>query len=68
MKEHVLLEKSFRYPEPPYDPVPANCTYQIKKGYWIDNGTGEAMMLGSNPRRPQTKKYDRETGEDHKGE
>jgi len=67
MKEHILLEKAFRYSEPTYDPVPANCTYQAKKGYWTNNSTGEVMML-SDPHPPQSKKCDRETGEDQKGE
>ena len=68
MKAHLLLEKAFRYSEPPIEPVPENCTYQMKRGYWTDNATGKAMMLGNNPSRPQTKKADIETGEDQKGE
>lgn len=68
MKEHFLLEKTFRYPDPKVDPTPKNCTYDTKKGYWIKNDTSEAMMLSNDPHRPQSKKADRETGEDQKGE
>ncbi len=68
MKEHILVEKAFRYSEPTVEPVPINCTYQMKKGYWINNSTGEVMMLSSDQQRPQSKKCDRETGEDQKGE
>lgn len=68
MKEHILLEKAFRYPKPTLDPTPANCTYERVRGYWINNDTGEPMMLSDDPLRPQTKKADRETGEDQKGE
>lgn len=68
MKKHILLEKAFRYPEPTIDLAPANCTYERKKGYWINNYSKKPMMLSDNPRGPQTKKADRETGEDLKGE
>ncbi len=68
MKQHILLEKAFCYPEPSEIAMPQNCTFVDKKGYWEDNLTGEIMMLSDNPRRPQTKKADRETGEDQKGE
>lgn len=68
MKEHILLEKTFRYPESKVDPMPQNCTYNTKKGYWIKNDTAEALMLSDDPRRPQSKKCDIETGEDQKGE
>ena len=68
MKEHILLEKTFRYAEPKVDPRPQNCTYNTIKGYWINNNTAEVMMLSNDPRRPQTKKADIETGEDQKGE
>jgi hypothetical protein len=68
MKEHFLLEKAFRYREPTVDPIPEGCTFQHRRGYWTKNDTGEVMMLSSDPRRPQTKKEDRETGEDQKGE
>lgn len=68
MKQHILLEKAHCYPEPVKIPMLENYTFVEQSGYWRDNATGEIMMLSNNPRRPQTKKEDRETGEDQKGE
>lgn len=68
MKQHILLESAYFYPEPVEVPSPQGCTFAEKSGYWINNNTGEAMMLSNDPRRPQSKKCDRETGEDQKGE
>lgn len=39
-----------------------------KNGYWKNPITGEILMLSKDSYRPQTKKEDRETGEDQKGE
>lgn len=68
MKEHILLNKAFRYPVPIAEPIPKDCTFQEKQGYWTKNSTGEIMMLSKDPCGPVTKKCDRETGEDQKGE
>ncbi len=68
MKEHILLEKAYRYPEPTETPCPIGYSFQEIRGYWTSNISGEVMMLGNDPRRPQSKKCDRETGEDQKGE
>ena len=68
MKEHILLDKAYCYPEPTRTPFPQNCTYIEKSGYWKNDVTNEIMMLSNDPRRPQTKKQDIETGEDQKGE
>lgn len=68
MKEHILLEKAHRYSEPSVVPVPNDCVFLEQRGYWIKCSTNEVMMLSSDPRLPQSKKCDRETGEDQKGE
>jgi hypothetical protein len=68
MGKHVLLEKAFRYEEPIAVLPPTDCFYDMRRGYWVYNATGEAMMLSKDPRPLQTKKCDRETGEDQKGE
>jgi hypothetical protein len=68
MKQHILLEKAYCYPEPREAPIPDNCTFIQKSGYWRNDSTGEIMMLSNDPCRPQTKKEDIETGEDQKGE
>lgn len=68
MKQHILLEKAYCYPEPIGTPMPENCTFVEQSGYWRSDATGEIMMLSNDPRRPQSKKCDIETGEDQKGE
>ena len=68
MKRHILLEKAFCYPDHIEIAIPENCTFAENSGYWIDNFTGEIMMLSTNPQHLQTKKFDRETGEDQKGQ
>lgn len=68
MKKHVLIEKARTYPEPESAPTPTNCTYSSERGFWIDNGSKVPMMRSDNPRKPQSKKADIETGEDQKGE
>jgi len=68
MTEHILLENANRYVAPALTPLPDNHLYDKKRGYWIHNSTGEAMMLSDDPQKPQSKKCDIETGEDQKGE
>ena len=68
MKQHILLEKAYCYREPTSISMPEEYTFSEQKGYWMNSITGEVMMLSSDPRRPQTKKHDIETGEDQKGE
>lgn len=68
MKRHILLEKAFCYPDPDEIAMPENCTFLENLGYWVDNFTGEILMLSANPQHLQTKKFDRETGEDQKGQ
>ena len=68
MKQHILLEKAYCYPEPSEIALPENCTFVEQSGYWKNSSTGEIMMLSKDPKRPQTKKHDRETGEDQKGQ
>lgn len=68
MREHILLEKAFRYPEPKDLSTPNHCIFDEERGYWINNQTKEVMMLMEERPLPQSKKCDRETGEDQKGE
>ena len=58
MKEHILLEKAYRYPEPTNPLAPEGCTFSEQKGYWVNSSTDEVMMLSKNSRRLQTKKAD----------
>lgn len=68
MREHILLEKAFRYNEPSELTMPKWFVFDEKRGYWIDSKTNEVMMLMKERPILQTKKCDRETGEDQKGE
>lgn len=68
MKEHIILEKAMKYNIPDQNLTPNGCTYNAKEGFWIDKSSNTAMMKSDNPQKPVTKKFDIETGEDHKGE
>ncbi len=68
MRDHILLEKAFRYTEPLEVPIPADCIFNEERGYWVNSQTNEVMMLMKERPIPQSKKCDRETGEDQKGE
>lgn len=68
MRDHILLEKAFRYEEPLEVPIPQDCIFNEARGYWVNHKTNEVMMLMTERPIPQSKKCDRETGEDQKGE
>jgi hypothetical protein len=68
MKKHILIDKARVYPEPESTPKPPNCTYDLQRGFWIDDNRKIPMMHSDNPKKPQSKKADIETGEDQKGE
>lgn len=65
--EHILLKKAHRYTNPETSKVLGDYAYNSKKGYWI-SGLGEALVNSKNPPIQNSKKCDRETGEDQKGE
>ena len=65
---HVLLEQAYKYGTPIYEDTPDGCSFNQSKGYWILNTTGQALMESNEFRPSTTKKCDRETGEDQKGE
>ncbi len=70
MNEHILVLKAKRYDVSKVQTEPVFCTFFQKEGYWTDDASGIPMMLMDDPKRqkPQTKKFDVETGEDQKGE
>jgi hypothetical protein len=68
MGQHILIEKAYTYPEPIEIFTPQHYKFFEKNGYWKNPITGEILMLSKDSYRPQTKKEDRETGEDQKGE
>ena len=63
----ILLERTFKYPEPLIVRDPQNCSYDDVSGYWKDN-EGNAAIMSETFRAGETKKCDIETGEDQKGE
>lgn len=68
MKQHILIEKAYSYPNPVMIENPQNCTYEITKGYWSVDSSNKPMVLSEEGKMLGTKKCDRETGEDQKGE
>lgn len=67
-KKHILIEQAYKYNQPKLEKMNSICDYAIEKGYWIIRKTHEAMMTSDIGIKPMTKKEDRETGEDQKGE
>ena len=65
---HVLLDQAHKYDVPVFDGIPNGCVFSQSKGYWISIATGQPMMEGKDPKPPVSKKCDRESGEDQKGE
>lgn len=66
--QHFILENAKRYNNPSSDPVPKGAFFDDKKGYWRDNESGEALITSGIIGKLNSKKADRETGEDQKGE
>ncbi len=68
MNRHILLEKAHMYDVKPISNQHPNYTFNEEKGYWLGESTSDVMMLNEHANAPCTKKCDRETGEDQKGE
>ncbi len=64
---HLFLEKIFEYDLRQTESIPNNYSYNDNKGYWTDENHSPCI-LNSEFAKPMTKKEDRETGEDQKGE
>lgn len=68
MKKHILLEKAYEYEKQKNSNNMNGCNYNNVKGYWEFNDTKKPVVYDSSFIKPRTKKADRETGEDQKGE
>jgi hypothetical protein len=68
MKKHILLEKAYEYEPCEKSNNMAGCNYNNINGYWEFESTGKPVVHDSGFIKPRTKKADRETGEDQKGE
>ena len=68
MMQHILIDKAKCYPTP--RPVLAEnlSSYNVERGYWQLKATMQPMVTSDMAVHPTTKKYNRETGEDMKGE
>lgn len=66
--QHILLQKAKRYTDPISVSISNRYTFDSKKGYWLDEDKIHPMMTGERPQIHNSKKWDRETGEDQKGE
>ncbi len=65
---HFILDNAKRYDEPNFDIVLANATYNTGAGYWMDSFGFVPLISSGVFQNMATKKEDRETGEDQKGE
>ena len=69
---HYLITKAHIYPQNSELSDPSDCRYELEFGawFWCHDNNNTILVKSSNPQRPrpQTKKYDIETGEDLKGE
>ena len=69
--QHFLTRKAFVYGVPEgADKPPDGCEFDETLGAWRWGPQGQVLVKSTNPAspNPQTKKHDRETGEDQKGE
>ncbi len=68
MKKHILLDKAYEYEPCGKSNSMDGCNYNNINGYWEFKSTGKPVVHDSSFIKPRTKKADRETGEDQKGE
>lgn len=68
MKTHLLLEKAYIYPIEEEKINLEEYSFNNTKGYWINKKSSQPLILDSSVQKPSSKKCDRETGEDQKGE
>lgn len=67
--DHILLDKAILFPTRKKPEVnEKNCTYDYERGFWVDENNQPAIFNKRYNLQIGTKKYDIETGEDHKGE
>lgn len=65
---HILIDKAKCYSTPRPVSAESSSLYNVERGYWQLKTTMEPMVTSDKAIHPTTKKYDRETGEDMKGE
>ncbi len=65
---HFILDNARRYDEPNDDVSPKCAVYSAESGYWTDVISHSPLINTEGFQHMSTKKEDRETGEDQKGE
>ena len=65
---HPLLERAHKYPYRNVDLAPPGCTYDDEIGAWRLRETGQLLVETPRWKGMTTKKMNKETGEDQKGE
>ena len=65
---HFILDNAKRYDEPNTEILPEEAIYITRIGYWTDKLNHIPLINSEGFRYMSTKKEDRETGEDQKGE
>ncbi len=68
MRNHIILEESFKYDLPKKENIPNNYQYSEEDGFWRNITNSIPLIEDSDGPKPQTKKQDVETGEDRKGD
>jgi len=68
LKTHLLLEKAYVYPIKEEEINLEEYNFNTIKGYWVNKKSFQPLILDSSVQKPRSKKCDRETGEDQKGE
>ena len=68
MKTHLLLEKAYVYPINQEQVNFTGYNFNVQKGYWVNDTSMQPLVLNPLVQKPRSKKCDRETGEDQKGE
>lgn len=66
--EHILLNKSLIYKKRREINPPQDYTYNSILGIWINPINNLPLILSKDYQTQGTKKFDQETGEDHKGQ
>lgn len=65
---HLILDKAKRYNEPDTEIYPKGAVYDAGVGYWNIESSHIPLINSEGFHNMATKKEDRETGEDQKGE
>ena len=68
MKRHILLKNAIRYKKRKAIKTPDNFIFDSFLGVWKNKFDNTLLVLSKDFKAQSTKKFDVETGEDHKGE